>query len=137
MFNFHLINLRRHNFLLKTILRVSLENFIFEKKQIMADLSQEDWASQLENDDNAFILDVRTDTEVEDGYIPNSVNIDIYKGQEFIDELEKLDKTKNYYVYCRSGNRSGQACAIMNSLGFENAYNLEGGFMNWEGEVAE
>ncbi|UWX54082.1 rhodanese-like domain-containing protein [Maribacter litopenaei] len=103
----------------------------------MADLSQEEWASQLENDSNAVILDVRTETEVEDGYIPSSTNIDIYKGQGFIDELEKLDKSKNYYVYCRSGNRSGQACAIMNSLGFKNAYNLEGGFMNWEGEIAE
>lgn len=103
----------------------------------MADLAQEEWSSQLASDENAFILDVRTEDEVDEGYIPNSTNIDIYKGQEFIDELEKLDKTKNYYVYCRSGNRSGQACAIMNSLGFENAYNLEGGFMNWEGEVAE
>lgn len=101
----------------------------------MADLSQEEWTEQLENDNNAVILDVRTDDEVEEGYIPDSTNIDIYLGQEFIDELEKLDKTKNYYVYCRSGNRSGQACAIMNSIGFENAYNLEGGFMNWDGEI--
>ncbi|NDV17115.1 rhodanese-like domain-containing protein [Muricauda sp. TY007] len=103
----------------------------------MSDLSQEEWAEQLENDDNAFILDVRTPEEVEEGYIPGSTNIDIYLGQEFVDELEKLDKSKNYYVYCRSGNRSGQACAIMNSIGIENAYNLEGGFMEWEGEVAE
>ena len=97
----------------------------------MSDLSQEEWAEQLENDNNAFILDVRTPEEVEEGYIPGSTNIDIYLGQE------KLDKSKNYYVYCRSGNRSGQACAIMNSLGFENAYNLEGGFMNWDGDVEE
>ena len=103
----------------------------------MSDLSQEEWAEQLEKDDNAFILDVRAPEEVEEGYIPGSTNIDIYLGQEFMDELEKLDKSKNYYVYCRSGNRSGQACAIMNSLGIENAYNLEGGFMNWDGEVAE
>ena len=103
----------------------------------MADLSQEEWASKLENDDNAFILDVRTEEEVEDGIIPKSENIDIYLGQEFVDQLEKLDKSKNYYVYCRSGNRSGQACAIMNSIGFENAYNLEGGFMNWEGDIQE
>lgn len=103
----------------------------------MADLSQEEWAAQLETDDNARILDVRTEDEVAEGYIPNATHIDIYLGQGFLDELEKLDKSKNYYVYCRSGNRSGQACAIMNSLGFENAFNLEGGFMNWEGEVAE
>ncbi len=103
----------------------------------MADLSQEDWVGQLQQDENAFILDVRTEDEVEEGHIPNATNIDIYLGQDFLTELEKLDKSKNYYVYCRSGNRSGQACAIMNSVGFENAYNLEGGFMNWEGEVAE
>lgn len=103
----------------------------------MADLSQEEWASKLSEDDNAVILDVRTEEELEDGYIPNAKHIDIYLGQGFIDELEKLDKTKNYYVYCRSGNRSGQACAIMNSIGFDNTQNLSGGFMNWEGEVAE
>ena len=99
----------------------------------MADLSQEEWAEQLEKDDNAFILDVRTNDEVEEGIIPNANQIDIYLGKGFIDELQKLDKSKNYYVYCRSGNRSGQACAIMNSIGFENTFNLEGGFMNWEG----
>lgn len=103
----------------------------------MADLSQEEWVEQMKGDENAFILDVRTQAEVEDGYIPDSKNIDIYLGQEFINEVEKLDKNKTYYVYCRSGNRSGQACAIMNSLGFENTYNLEGGFNEWEGEVAD
>ncbi|MDF4223423.1 MULTISPECIES: rhodanese-like domain-containing protein [Maribacter] len=102
----------------------------------MADLSQQDWEEQLEKDSNAVILDVRTEEEVEDGIIPNAINIDIYKGQEFVAELEKLDKTKNYYVYCRSGARSGQACAIMNNLGFDKTYNLQGGFMNWEGETA-
>ncbi len=103
----------------------------------MADLSQEEWASQLENDDNAFVLDVRTQEELEEGFIPAATNIDIYLGQDFMNEIEKLDKSKNYYVYCRSGNRSAQACAIMNSVGIENAYNLEGGFMNWDGEVVE
>ncbi len=98
-------------------------------------LSQQVWEDQLEKDDNAFILDVRTQEEIEEGYIPNATNIDFYLGQDFLNEVEKLDKSKNFYVYCRSGNRSGQACAIMNSIGFKNAYNLEGGFMNWEGEV--
>ena len=103
----------------------------------MADLTQEEWTDKLENDTNAFILDVRTPEEMEEGYIPNATNIDIYLGQEFLDEVEKLDKSKNYYVYCRSGNRSGQACAIMNSLGFETAYNLMGGFLEWEGDIVE
>ncbi len=103
----------------------------------MADLSQEEWVAQFKTDDNAVILDVRTLAEVEEGYIPRAINIDIFLGEGFLSEIEKLDKQKNYYVYCRSGNRSAQACAIMNSKGFENTFNLEGGFMNWEGQVAE
>ena len=103
---------------------------------IMADLSQDDWAKQLGEDNNSIVLDVRTQDEVDEGVIPNSIHIDIYRGQGFIDEIEQLDKTKTYYVYCRSGARSGQACAIMNQLGFDNAFNLEGGFNEWEGEVS-
>lgn len=101
------------------------------------DLSQNDWISQLKSDTNAVVLDVRTEEECSEGIIPNAINIDIYKGQGFIYQLEELDKTKNYYVYCKAGGRSAQACSIMNQLGFENTYNLLGGFMNWEGEVAE
>jgi rhodanese-related sulfurtransferase len=47
-----------------------------------------------------------------------------------------LDKSKNYYVYCKAGSRSAQACQIMNEMGFDHTFNLEGGFMNWKGDVA-
>jgi len=100
-------------------------------------LTQEEWAEQLEADKDAVILDVRTEEEVHQGYIPNAIHIDIKKGQEFINEIQELDKSKNYYVYCRSGARSGNACSIMNKLGFENAYNLMGGILDWDGEIVE
>lgn len=100
----------------------------------MADLTQELWANKLENDDNGVILDVRTEEEFGEGYIPNAINLNIFKGQAFVYELEGLDKSKNYYVYCRSGGRSGQACEIMNDMGFESAYNLMGGFSEWTGD---
>lgn len=102
---------------------------------MVEDLSQEEWAEQLASDNNAVILDVRTDAEVAEGIIPNAIHIDIYKGDAFIDAIDALDKSKNYYVYCRSGNRSGQACKIMEELGFENAYNLEGGILEWTGDI--
>ncbi len=98
-------------------------------------LEQKDWLSQLEADPNAVILDVRTQSEWEEGIIPNAIHIDIYKGQGFIYEVDALDKSKNYYVYCKAGGRSAQACGIMNQLGFENTYNLLGGIMEWGGEV--
>ena len=103
----------------------------------MEDLSQEEWVEQLEKDANAVILDVRNDAEVAEGIIPNSIHLDIYKGQEFINALEDLDTSKSYYVYCRSGNRSGQACQIMEEMGFEKAYNLEGGMLDWTGDVVD
>ncbi|CAM3947018.1 rhodanese-like domain-containing protein [Flavobacterium sinopsychrotolerans] len=100
-------------------------------------LTQEDWVSQFEADENAVILDVRTEDEFNEGFIANAINIDIHRGQDFVNEIETLDKSKNYYVYCRSGMRSAKACEIMNQLGFENAYNLIGGITEWDGEVIE
>ena len=94
-------------------------------------ISQEQWWEDAQNDSNAVILDVRTEDEWNEGIIPGAINIDIYKGQGFIDALEELDKSKTYYVYCRSGARSGNACNVMNQLGFEKAYNLSGGIMQW------
>ena len=102
----------------------------------MSDLSQEAWATQLASDPKACILDVRTPEEVEEGYIPGAIHIDLHLGQAFLEALEKLDKTKNYYVYCASGGRSGQACALIKRMGMANAYNLQGGFVSWKGEVA-
>lgn len=100
------------------------------------DLSQEEWASKLMQDDNAVLLDVRTIDECSEGIIPGALMIDIYKGQGFIYSVDALDKAKNFYVYCRSGIRSQNACSIMNQMGFGNTYNLVGGFSNWQGEIA-
>lgn len=102
----------------------------------MKELTQEEWQEKLKNDNDAVILDVRTEEEVDEGYIPNSQNIDIYKGQGFINEVEKLDKSKHYYIYCRSGKRSSQACTLLDQMGFKETYNLLGGFSEWEGDKA-
>ena len=101
----------------------------------MADLTQQQWQEELQQDENAVILDVRTEEETDEGIIPNALVIDIYQPQEFMSKVEALDKSKTFYVYCRSGGRSAQACAIMNQLGFDNTKNLLGGFSEWTGEV--
>ncbi len=101
------------------------------------DLSQKEWADQLQQDNNAVVIDVRTPEEWSEGIIPNALQINIYEGQGFIYKLDELDKSKNYYVYCKAGGRSAQACSIMNQLGFENTYNLMGGFMQWSGEIVD
>ena len=47
----------------------------------------------------------------------------------------EVDKSKSYFLYCKAGSRSSQACSLMNQLGFDKTYNLLGGFMNWNGET--
>lgn len=101
------------------------------------DVTQQEWEELIAKDSDAIIIDVRTKDEVEAGYIPEMINLDIRLGHDFIDELDKLDKAKNYYVYCKSGARSAQACELMSQLGIKNTYNLLGGFMAWDGAVAE
>jgi rhodanese-related sulfurtransferase len=101
----------------------------------MQDLTQTQWREQITQDDNALILDVRTDMEVEEGMIPNAEQINIQDAAGFMEKAKALDASKNYYVYCRSGGRSAQACMILNSLGFQNTYNLLGGMLEWDGET--
>ncbi len=100
-------------------------------------LNQDKWWNNFLVDEHGVLLDVRTEDEVLKGKIPGALNIDIYKGQGFIYALEELDKTKNYYVYCAAGVRSGKACGIMKELGFKNAYNLMGGYSQWNGPTEE
>jgi rhodanese-related sulfurtransferase len=101
----------------------------------MADLTQQQWCEQCEKDNNSVIIDVRTNAEFEEGYIPGALQMDIYNGAEFLQRAKELDPGKNYYVYCRSGGRSAQACLLLNSVGVKNAYNLLGGFSEWQGET--
>lgn len=105
----------------------------FGKKLKMINLDQNTWWSQFLADENGVIIDVRTEDEYNNGFIPEAINIDIYKGQGFIYRVEELDKSKNYYVYCAAGVRSVNACSAMEQLGFEKTFNLVGGFSNWEG----
>jgi rhodanese-related sulfurtransferase len=76
------------------------------------------------------ILDVRTPGEFAEGYIEGARMID-FQGGSFETEIASLDKDVTYAVYCRSGNRSGQAVKIMQDAGFLNLFNLEGGVIDW------
>lgn len=87
-----------------------------------------------ESKKNYEIIDVRTPEEYKSGHIPGAKNINILS-PDFTSKVEKLGKSKNFYVYCRSGSRSASACAQMSKLGFENLYNLVGGTLGWQGDL--
>ncbi len=76
------------------------------------------------------LLDVRTPGEFAEGFIEGAQLIDFQSGN-FENEIAALDKNATYAVYCRSGNRSGQAVKVMHDAGFHNVYNLNGGVIDW------
>ncbi len=84
---------------------------------------------------DAVIIDVRTPGEFEEGFIHRARNLNLMS-PDFMQELEVLDKTKTYLLYCHSGSRSGTACSIMASKGFTKVYNLADGIMFWDGSVS-
>ena len=65
----------------------------------------------------AAIIDVRTPEEWATGHLEGAVRIGIADA-DFAQQLEALDKSADYYIYCRSGNRAGQAIDYMQSAGF-------------------
>ena len=103
----------------------------------MINLSETDWVKLHDESEESVIIDVRTDDEFSTGYISGAVNIDFYMGNEFISEIDKLDKSKSYFIYCKSGARSGQTCELMKQKDFKKVYNLEGGILGWTGELEE
>ena len=103
----------------------------------MINLSETEWVKLHDESEESVIIDVRTDDEFSTGYIGGAVNIDFYMGNEFISEIEKLDKSKSYFIYCKSGARSGQTYELMKQKGFKKVYNLEGGILGWTGELEE
>ena len=95
----------------------------------MQNLDVNSFKEGFENDENAVIIDVRTPEEEAEGLIPNSININIME-QSFPAKVMDLDKSKTYYVYCRSGGRSANACQLMEKNGLK-AFNLIGGIQAW------
>lgn len=103
----------------------------------MKDLNTEEFKKAIEENDDAVVIDVRTPAEIADGVIPGAMHIDIFDTAAFQGRVEELDKSRHYYIYCRSGNRSGQACRYMDAKGFNHTYNLAGGMNEWSGPVEQ
>ncbi len=86
--------------------------------------------ARLAANENLVLLDVRQPEEHAAKNIPNSLLIPLGELPARLVELEQL-KDKEIIVYCRSGNRSGQACMFLEMQGFANPVNLRGGMLAW------
>jgi rhodanese-related sulfurtransferase len=82
---------------------------------------------------NFVLLDVRTADEFNSGHLAGAINLDYYAA-DFKANIAKLDKNKQYLVYCRTGIRGAASVQIMLDLGFTKAQNMAGGITEWTQE---
>ena len=104
--------------------------------QIIKDITPQEAYSLIQknkNNRNFVILDVRTPAEFSDGHVEGAINID-YHASTFKQDLNGLDKTKVYLLYCRTARRSRATLEMMRELGFREVYHMLGGIVRWKAE---
>jgi len=100
----------------------------------MQNISVEELKSRLDQGEQINVIDVREPHEHAEFNIGGTL-IPLGKIQTMqVEELDDL-KEQEIILYCRSGNRSGQACLILDTLGFKNTKNLTGGMLAWQEKI--
>lgn len=87
-----------------------------------------DELDRLRSQGPARLVDVRTDMEVARGMIEGAAHLPLHLLALRTDELHPEE---SLVVYCQSGARSAQACALLAARGFRRLYNLQGGMLGW------
>lgn len=83
--------------------------------------------------EDAILLDVRSESEYNEGHIPESILLNVSDVEDKIKGISS-DYDQAIIVYCRSGNRSAKAAQTLIDMGYHNVYDL-GGITNWEYEI--
>ena len=105
---------------------------LFKKSSPIQSINTSNLEALLKQKPKTQVIDVRTAQEYRSGHIPKARNINLWDA-DFAKKIQKLNKSKAYYVYCKSGIRSRKACKIMLKHGFEEVYNVRGGMLFWKG----
>lgn len=98
----------------------------------MKEITVKELKEKLDNKEDITLIDVR---EPDENAMFN-IGGELIPLQTVPQNIDKIDKSKDVVVYCRSGNRSGQAIKFLEgNHGYTNLINLKGGMMAWEKEV--
>lgn len=94
-------------------------------------LAPQAFIKQAKADTTSIILDVRTPGEYKEEHLAGARQLDFLNTSVFDAGIKLLDKSHTYYVYCRSGKRSHNACIKMKKQGFK-VFDMEGGILTWK-----
>lgn len=97
----------------------------------MKSITTDELQELVERGEEIYLIDVREDEEVAYGMVPGAKHIPLGQLPERLDEIEA---GAGVHVICKAGGRSAMACDFLESNGIETV-NIEGGMMNWNGEV--
>jgi len=103
---------------------------IGEQQEKYENIDSDELVEKMESEPG-ILLDVRSPDETRDGIIEGATTMDFYE-DDFKNRIMELDRDQPVYIYCASGNRSGQTAKMLKDAGFEEVYNLEGGITEWE-----
>lgn len=119
------------NFLLAVLATcVLIFNSCSNAQTTNTNLSATEFSNKMKALPSAAVIDVRSPDEFSKGHLQNAKNID-WNGNDFPNQISKIDKSKPVFVYCLSGGRSSSAANQMRSNGFKEVYELNGGLMKW------
>lgn len=104
-------------------------------KATVQKISPVDAKARLDAGEEIILIDVRTKEEFDSGYIPGALLLPVDQLQKRAGEVMP-DLEATYFVYCRSGNRSGVATQLMVDLGYQNVFDL-GGILDWSYEITK
>tara|TARA_X000000368_G_scaffold398285_1_gene368198 strand:- start:204 stop:602 length:399 start_codon:yes stop_codon:yes gene_type:complete len=76
------------------------------------------------------LIDVRTKSEYESGFIENALNIDFFS-DTFESDVLSLNKNSKIILYCRTNNRSTKSADLLKKIGYKNVNVIEGGITDW------
>ena len=99
----------------------------------MEEITSTELKQRLDQGDDIQIVDVREDSEVAIGRIPNSVHIPL---AQVLTRMNEIDPNRETVVHCKGGGRSARAIDALQRSGFKGKLmNLRGGILGWSDEV--
>nr|WP_026569970.1 rhodanese-like domain-containing protein [Sediminibacillus terrae] len=101
----------------------------FKQRKILKTLSEEEFRQGYRK---AQLIDVREPKEFDGGHILGARNIPL---SQLRNRLIELRKDQPIYMYCQNGTRTARAAILLNKKGYNELYQLQGGFKKWNGKI--
>ncbi|WP_181350086.1 rhodanese-like domain-containing protein [Thalassobacillus sp. CUG 92003] len=115
------------------ILSLALVVFVVYKyiksRRILTTLTEDEFRQGYRK---AQLIDIREPKEFQGGHILGARNIPL---SQMRNRLMEIRKDQPIYLYCQNGARSGRAAMLLNKKGYQDIYQLKGGFKKWTGKI--